>query len=79
MTSLFSEPRKRLPAKKCKEFNWANLMAQFKKVNLIKMLKKIKELLALGLSVRKIATYFGHSNHISLNNYLGKKKIAGNN
>lgn len=54
-------------------------MAQFKKSKFDKDAEKIKELLALGLSVRKIATYFGHSNHISLNNYLGKKKIAGNN
>lgn len=51
-------------------------MAQFKKVNLIKMLKKIKELLVLGLSVRKIATYLEYSNHIGLNTYVEKRKLG---
>jgi len=36
---------------------------------------KIKELLALGLSVRKIATYLGYSNHIGLNTYVGKRRL----
>ena len=36
---------------------------------------KIQELLALGLSVRKIATYLGYSNHIGLNTYVGKRKL----
>jgi DNA invertase Pin-like site-specific DNA recombinase len=36
---------------------------------------KIKELLALGLSVRKIATYLGYTNHIGLNTYVGKRKL----
>ena len=30
---------------------------------------KIKELLDLGLSVRKIANFLGYSNHIGLNEY----------
>ncbi|MFN7095227.1 MAG: recombinase family protein [Burkholderiales bacterium] len=36
---------------------------------------KIKELLALGLSVRKIANYLGYSNHIGLNEYIKKRNI----
>jgi DNA invertase Pin-like site-specific DNA recombinase len=36
---------------------------------------KIKELLALGLSVRKIANLLGYSNHISLNTYVKKRKL----
>lgn len=36
---------------------------------------KIKELLALGLSVRKIAIFFGYSNHIGLNTYVSKRKL----
>jgi DNA invertase Pin-like site-specific DNA recombinase len=36
---------------------------------------KIKELLVLGLSVRKIATFLGYSNHIGLNTYIGKRKL----
>jgi len=36
---------------------------------------KIKELLALGLSVRKIANYLGYTNHIGLNEYINKRNI----
>lgn len=40
---------------------------------------KIKELLELGLSVRKIAIFLGYSNHIGLNTYIKKRKIRANN
>ena len=36
---------------------------------------KIKELLALGLSVRKIAVFLGYTNHIGLNTYIKKREI----
>lgn len=36
---------------------------------------RIKELLDLGLSVRKIAKHLGLSNHIGLNNYIKKRKL----
>jgi len=36
---------------------------------------RIKELLIVGLSVRKIAKVLGYNNHISLNTYLKKRKI----
>ncbi|MFT4060149.1 MAG: recombinase family protein [Legionella sp.] len=36
---------------------------------------KIKELLALGLSVRKIAIFLGYTNHIGLNTYVSKRKL----
>lgn len=36
---------------------------------------KIKELLALGLSVRKIAVFLGYSNHIGLNTYIRKREV----
>lgn len=36
---------------------------------------KIKELLAFGLSVRKIATFLGYTNHIGLNTYINKRGI----
>ena len=39
---------------------------------------RIKELLKLGLSVRKIAKLLGYNNHISLNTYVNKRKIRGN-
>jgi DNA invertase Pin-like site-specific DNA recombinase len=37
--------------------------------------EKIKELLDLGLSVRKIAKYFGYHNHIALNTYVKKREL----
>lgn len=37
--------------------------------------EKIKELLDLGLSVRKIARYFGYNNHIALNTYVNKRGL----
>jgi DNA invertase Pin-like site-specific DNA recombinase len=36
---------------------------------------KIKELLALGLSVRKIAVFLGYTNHIGLNTYVKKRNL----
>ncbi|HAT1130629.1 recombinase family protein [Legionella pneumophila] len=36
---------------------------------------KIKELLALGLSVRKIAIFLGYTNHIGLNTYVKKREL----
>jgi DNA invertase Pin-like site-specific DNA recombinase len=38
-------------------------------------LPRIKELLALGLSVRKIASLLGYSNHYALNTYISKRKL----
>jgi DNA invertase Pin-like site-specific DNA recombinase len=38
-------------------------------------LDKIKELLNLGLSVRKIAIFLGYTNHIGLNTYIKKRNI----
>ena len=37
--------------------------------------EKIEELLALGLSVRKIAKYLGYPNHIGLNTYINKRNL----
>ncbi|MEM7175821.1 MAG: recombinase family protein [Chlamydiota bacterium] len=38
-------------------------------------LERIKELLSLGVSIRKMSRILGYSNHISLNNYIKKRKI----
>ena len=40
--------------------------------------EKIKELLDLGLSVRKISKHLGLSNHIGLNNYISRRKLKEN-
>jgi DNA invertase Pin-like site-specific DNA recombinase len=37
--------------------------------------ERIEELLALGLSVRKIAKLLGYSSHVGLNTYVKKRKI----
>ncbi|NOS73690.1 MAG: recombinase family protein [Methyloglobulus sp.] len=39
--------------------------------------EKIKELLGIGLSVRKIARVLGYSSHIALNAYINKRQIKG--
>jgi DNA invertase Pin-like site-specific DNA recombinase len=38
-------------------------------------LERIKDLLKLGLSVRKIASLLGYKNHLALNTYINKRKI----
>ena len=37
--------------------------------------ERIQELLALGLSVRKIAKLLGYSNHLALNTYINKRQL----
>jgi DNA invertase Pin-like site-specific DNA recombinase len=39
--------------------------------------ERIKELLKLGLSVRKITKLLGYTNHIALNTYINKRNIRG--
>jgi DNA invertase Pin-like site-specific DNA recombinase len=41
-------------------------------------LNRIKELLMVGLSVRKIAKVLGYNNHTNLNTYIKKRKIKEN-
>jgi DNA invertase Pin-like site-specific DNA recombinase len=38
-------------------------------------LERIKDLLKLGLSVRKIASLLGYKNHLALNTYINKRKL----
>jgi DNA invertase Pin-like site-specific DNA recombinase len=40
-----------------------------------KDLDRIKDLLALGLSVRKIAKLLGYTNHVGINTYVKRRKI----
>ena len=40
--------------------------------------ERIKELLGLGLSVRKTANILGCNNHIALNTYIKKRKLKEN-
>ena len=82
--SLFSELERDLISLRTKEA-LANKKAQgiqlgkpkgtVQKSKFDKDVVKIKELLALGLSVRKIANFFGYSNHIGLNTYVAKRNL----
>ncbi len=82
--SLFSELERDLISLRTKEA-LANKRAQgiqlgkpkgtVQKSKFDKDVVKIKELLALGLSVRKIAIFFGYSNHIGLNTYISKRNL----
>jgi len=38
-------------------------------------LERIKDLLKLGLSVRKIASLLGYKNHLALNTFINKRKL----
>lgn len=84
MFSLFSELERDLISIRTKEA-LANKKAQgiklgkpkgtIQKSKFDKNIDKIKELLALGLSVRKIAKYLDLSSHIGLNNYVVRRKL----
>ena len=82
--SLFSELERDLISLRTKEA-LANKRAQgiqlgkpkgtVQKSKFDKDIVKIRELLTLGLSVRKIAIFFGYSNHIGLNTYISKRNL----
>lgn len=82
--SLFSELERDLISLRTKEA-LANKKAQgiqlgkpkgtIQKSKFDKDLERIKELLILGLSVRKIANLLGFSNHIGLNTYVKKRNL----
>jgi DNA invertase Pin-like site-specific DNA recombinase len=79
--SLFSELERDLISSRTKEA-LANKRAQgiklgkpkgtVQKSKFDQDIVKIKELLTLGLSVRKIANFLGYTNHIGLNTYVKK-------
>lgn len=82
--SLFSELERDLISLRTKEA-LANKKAQgvilgkpkgtIQKSKFDKDLDKIKELLAFGLSARKIAIFLGYTNHIALNTYIKKRNL----
>jgi len=84
MFSLFAELERDLISMRTKEAlanKKANSMKLGKPKGTIQQSKfdkdvdRIKELLGLGLSVRKIAKHLGLSNHIGLNNYIKKRHL----
>jgi DNA invertase Pin-like site-specific DNA recombinase len=80
--SLFSElerdlislrTKEALAAKKLQGIKLGKPKGTIQKSKFDKDIEKIKELLNLGLSVRKIANILGYSNHIGLNTYIKKR------
>lgn len=67
-----------LTAKKLKGESLGKPKGTIQKSKFDKQRDKIEELLAVGLSVRKIAKLLGYNNHIGLNNYVKKRNIRHN-
>jgi len=67
-----------LTAKKLKGETLGKPKGTIQKSKFDKQRDKIEELLAVGLSVRKIAKLLGYNNHIGLNNYVKKRNIRHN-
>lgn len=64
-----------LAAKKSQGIKLGKPRGTIQKSKFDKDQERIKELLDLGLSVRKVARHFGYPNHISLNTYLNKRGL----
>ena len=64
-----------LTAKKLKGISLGKPKGTIQKSKFDLQREKIEELLAVGLSVRKISKLLGYNNHIGLNNYVKKRKI----
>ena len=82
--SLFSElerdlislrTKEALASKKAQGIQLGKPKGTIQKSKFDKDTDKIKELLGLGLSVRKISIFLGYTNHIGLNTYVKKKKL----
>jgi DNA invertase Pin-like site-specific DNA recombinase len=64
-----------LAAKKSQGIKLGKPKGTIQKSKFDKDVERIKELLGLGLSVRKIARSLGYSNHIGLNTYVKKRNL----
>lgn len=64
-----------LASKKSQGIHLGKPKGSIQKSKFDKDIVKIKELLVLGLSVRKISNYLSYSNHIGLNEYINKRHI----
>ena len=67
-----------LSAKKLNGMSLGKPKGTIQKSKFDMQMEKIEELLAVGLSVRKISKLLGYNNHIGLNNYVKKRKIKIN-
>ena len=76
--SMSLRTKEALTAKKLKGEVLGKPKGTIQKSKFDKQRDKIEELLAVGLSVRKIAKLLGYNNHIGLNNYVKKRNIRHN-
>jgi len=64
-----------LAAKKAQGIKLGKPKGTIQKSKFDQDVEKIKELLEMGLSVRKIAKFLGYNNHIGLNTYINKRQL----
>jgi len=64
-----------LAAKKAKGIKLGKPVGTIQRSKFDKDIERIKELLSLGVSIRKSSKILGYSNHIGLSSYIKKRKI----
>ena len=74
---ISSRTKEALASKKMQGIQLGKPKGTIQKSKFDKDVVKIKELLTLGLSVRKISIFLGYNNHIGLNAYINKRQIRG--
>ena len=74
---ISSRTQEALASKKMQGIQLGKPKGTLQKSKFDKDVAKIKELLTLGLSVRKISIFLGYNNHIGLNTYIKKRQMRG--
>jgi DNA invertase Pin-like site-specific DNA recombinase len=74
---ISSRTKEALVSKKMQGIQLGKPKGTLQKSKFDKDVAKIKELLTLGLSVRKISIFLGYNNHIGLNTYIKKRQMRG--
>ncbi len=72
---ISSRTKEALASKKMQGIQLGKPKGTIQKSKFDKDIVKIKELLTMGLSVRKISIFLGYSNHIGLNAYINKRQL----
>jgi hypothetical protein len=75
LDSVILNTKEALAAKQMQGVTLGKTKGTIQKSKFDKDREKIKEVLKLGLSVRKITKLLGYTNHIALNTYINKRKL----